>query len=84
MNNKKLIGVAAVLIGILLFGIACVYFAEPAKALPSFMPGFDPTEVKHHFKHGIGALFLALGCFALAWFQTGTKKSSSASATPEK
>jgi Na+/H+ antiporter NhaD/arsenite permease-like protein len=73
---RKLI-VPAVILGVVLVVVAIVYFAEPAKSLPSFFPGHlsaSSSEADHHHtKHGIAALVLALGCFAFAWFQTGPK-----------
>lgn len=69
---KPLVIIAGI-IGIVLVICAVVYFVEPAKSLPSFFPGHDATLGKMHYKHGIGALFLGLVCFAFAWFQTGKK-----------
>src|SRR5205085_12667757 len=40
---------------------------------PSFFPGHEAGLTKYHYKHGIGALLLGLGCFAFAWFQSGKK-----------
>jgi hypothetical protein len=73
MNKKLLVGIAVVL-GILLLVVAGIYFIEPAKSLPSFFPGHDPEIAKHHTKHAIGAVCLALAAFAFAWFQSGKKK----------
>jgi uncharacterized membrane protein HdeD (DUF308 family) len=69
--------VPAVVIGVLLIVVAIVYFAEPAKSLPSFFPGhvsaLSSEADHHHTKHGIAAVVVALACFAFAWFQTGPK-----------
>jgi hypothetical protein len=73
MSNPRLIAAAAVLAGVLLIVIAIVYFAEPAKSLPSFFPGHQSGSTHHHAKHGIAALLLGIGAFILAWFQTGPK-----------
>jgi uncharacterized membrane protein HdeD (DUF308 family) len=69
---RKLI-IPAVAVGVLLVVVAIVYFAEPAKSLPSFFPGHAAKGSYHHTKHGIAALVVAFACFAFAWFQTGTK-----------
>jgi len=61
------------IIGLLLIIAAIVYFITPANSLPGFFPGHDATLTKAHFKHGIGAFLLGLGCFAFAWFQSGKK-----------
>jgi uncharacterized membrane-anchored protein YitT (DUF2179 family) len=73
--EKKLLLFSAVVIGILLIVISVIYFITPAKSLPGFFPGFDPTLTKAHFKHGIGALLLGLGAFVFAWFKSGKKSS---------
>ena len=74
--NKVIVWLVGI-IGLLLLIAAYVYFTTPANALPAFLPGHDVTLNKTHYKHGIGALFLGLACFAFAWFQSGKKKSSS-------
>lgn len=80
VNNRALIPLA-ILAGVILLVIAGVYFAEPAKSLPSFFPGHVGTgsaeAAHHHVKHGIAALVVALGAFVLAWFQTGPKRGPS-------
>ncbi len=80
---RKLV-IPAVVLGVVLLAVAVVYFVTPEHSLPSFFPGHAATgsaEANHHHtKHGIAALVVALGCFAFAWFQTGPKTSSTASA----
>jgi hypothetical protein len=72
--------IAAIIAGIVLIVIAIVYFAEPAKSLPSFFPGHDAHSSTTHVKHGIAALLLGLGCFVLAWFATGPRSGGASSA----
>jgi hypothetical protein len=50
-----------------------VYWIEPAKSLPSVLPGHQAGSSHHHVKHGIAAFVLGLGAFVLAWFQTGPR-----------
>jgi hypothetical protein len=73
MSNPRLIAIAAAIAGVILIVIAIVYFAEPAKSLPSFFPGHQAGSTHHHAKHGIAALALGIGAFVLAWFQTGPR-----------
>jgi hypothetical protein len=73
MSNPRLVAGAAAVAGLVLVVIAIVYFAEPAKSLPSFFPGHQAGSSHHHFKHGIAALALGLAAFAFAWFRTGPK-----------
>lgn len=79
MSDRFLVALAIV-VGIVLIVIAGVYFAEPAKSLPSFFPGHQAGSAHHHVKHGIAALLLGLACFVFAWFRSGPKRS--APATP--
>jgi hypothetical protein len=84
MNNLRKLAIPAALLGVLLVVVAVIYFVEPAHSLPSFFPGHvsasDSEAAHHHTKHGIAALVVALACFAFAWFQTGPKTQSAASA----
>jgi len=75
--NRKLLITLAVILGVVFIAIAIVYFSQPASALPGFFPGHAGSGASaadrhhHHAKHGIAALVLGLGCWVLAWFQTG-------------
>ena len=73
--NSKLLVLIAVVAGVSFLAVSVIYFTQPAKSLPNFFPGYDLTITKTHFKHGIGALFLGLGAFVLAWFKSGKKSS---------
>jgi hypothetical protein len=63
----------ALLGGIVLIVLAVVYFVEPSKSLPGFIPGHEAGSSHHHVKHGLACLFLGLACLAYAWFATGKK-----------
>jgi hypothetical protein len=78
MRNDRLLVALAVLAGIVLIVIAIVYWAEPAKSLPSFFPGHTAGSGHHHVKHGIAAFVLGLACFVFAWFRTGPKRGAGA------
>jgi len=71
---RKYLVPLAVILGIALIVIGIVYFAEPAKSLPSFFPGHEAGSTHHHTKHGIAAVLVGLACFVFAWFNTGPKK----------
>ena len=62
----------AIVLGILLIAVAAIYWIEPAGSLPAFFPGHDAGSSDHHFKHGILAFVLGVGCLVFAWFQTGS------------
>jgi len=78
VKNRALIPLA-IIVGVILLVIAGIYFAEPARSLPSFFPGHAGTgsseAAHHHVKHGIAAIVVALGAFVFAWFQTGPQRS---------
>ena len=76
--NRRLLASLAIVVGIALIVIAIVYWAEPAKSLPSFFPGHQAGSNHHHTKHGIAAFLVGLASFAFAWFNTGPKRSRTA------
>ena len=63
-----------VILGVVLLVVGIVYFAEPAKSLPSFFPGHQAAVTKHHDKHAIAALLVGLAAFAIAWISSGTRR----------
>jgi hypothetical protein len=65
--------VLALVAGVVLIVLGIVYFVEPAKSLPGFVPGHQAGSTHHHVKHGIAAAVLSAGCFIFAWFQSGPK-----------
>ena len=71
MTKNRALILPAVILGLLLIVVAVLYFVDPAKSLPSFFPGHAAGSTHHHTKHGIAALVVGLGCFVVAWFQTG-------------
>ena len=79
MDRRRLLALAAIAAGIVLIAIAAVYWAEPAKSLPSFFPGHQAGSAHHHVKHGIASFLVGLACFAFAWFNTGPSKARSGS-----
>ena len=61
----------AVILGVILLVIAAIYFIDDADSLPSFFPGHEAGSSHVHFKHGLAAAVLGIGCFVFAWFQSG-------------
>ena len=72
-STRRLVAIGAAVVGVLLLVVAVVYWVEPASSLPGFFPGHEAGSDRHHVKHGIAALVVALCLFAFAWFQTGKK-----------
>ena len=73
MSKNRWTVIAACIAGVAFVAIAIIYFAEPAKSLPAWLPGHTAGSVHHHVKHGIAALMLGVGAFVFAWFQTGPR-----------
>jgi hypothetical protein len=78
VDNRRLLAILAVILGIALIAVAIVYWAEPAKSLPSFFPGHQGGSNHHHTKHGIASFLVGLACLVFAWFNTGPKRTSTA------
>jgi hypothetical protein len=78
MPNDRLLTIASLVIGLVLIVIAIVYWAEPAKSLPSFWPGHEAGSGHHHVKHGIAAFLVGVACLVFAWFRTGPKRTTTA------
>jgi hypothetical protein len=77
-NNRALAGIAAI-VGVAFVVLAVVYWAEPAKSLPSWIPGHQAGSGHHHVKHGIAACLVGLALLVYAWFQTGQNRLQRAS-----
>jgi ammonia channel protein AmtB len=76
LNSRPVVLIAGI-VGIALIVIAFIYWAEPAKSLPSFFPGHEAGSNHHHVKHGIASLLVGLALLVFAWFQTGPKRARS-------
>lgn len=57
--------------------IAVVYLVTAANALPSFFPGHAAHATKHHTKHGLAALAVAVVALIGAWFTTAPARTTS-------
>ncbi len=66
-----LVGVA-----LLFIILAVVYFVTPANQLPSVLPGHDAHLTKHHIKHGLAMLGIAVVALIGAWFTTAPARST--------
>jgi len=74
MDQRRLLTVLAVVIGLALVALAVVYWVEPARSLPSWIPGHQAGSAHHHVKHGIASFLVGLASLVYAWFQTGSSK----------
>jgi ammonia channel protein AmtB len=71
VDRRRLLALLAIIAGIALIVIAAIYWAEPAKSLPSFFPGHQSGSNHHHVKHGIASFLVGVACLVFAWFNTG-------------
>ena len=69
--------IIAIVLGVLFIVIGIMYFTQTAGNLPSFFPGYQMNAHFHHMKHGIAAIVVGIACLVFAWFQSGSKVTSS-------
>jgi len=70
VQRDRLLVSVAVVVGLALIVLAVVYWAEPAKSLPSWLPGHEAGSDHHHVKHGIASFLLGVACLVFAWFRS--------------
>ena len=71
-DRRRFLVPIAVVLGVLFIGLAILYAVEPAGSLP--LPdalGHEAGSSHHHTKHAIASFFLGVGCFIVAWFESG-------------
>jgi amino acid permease len=56
--------------------LAIVYFVTPANQLPSVFPGHTAHATRHHTKHGLAALGVAVVALIGAWFTTAPARAT--------
>jgi hypothetical protein len=78
VERGRLLVSLAVLVGLALIVLAVVYWVEPAKSLPSWLPGHEAGSGHHHVKHGIASFLVGLACLVFAWFRSAGPRPRSA------
>lgn len=71
MKNRKLAVVACGVAAVVFVGLAILYFTRSAQDLPAFLPGHQAGLTKHHTKHGLAMLGLAVFCVIGGWMLSG-------------
>jgi uncharacterized membrane protein HdeD (DUF308 family) len=66
MAVPRLVVLVLVVLGVLGIAAGVVYFAEPAKSLPSVLPGHITGSTAHRTLRGIAAVVIGLVLLALA------------------
>ncbi len=78
VERGRLLVWLAVIAGVALIVLAVVYWVEPAKSLPSWIPGHEAGSNHHHVKHGIAAFLVGVACLVFAWFRSAGPRPRSA------
>jgi amino acid permease len=71
MTKRRNLIAPAIVLAIVFFGLALLYWVDSASSLPSFIPGHEAGSSHHHIKHGIASFVVGLALLIFAWFQTG-------------
>jgi hypothetical protein len=74
VTARRLIAVGLGVLGLLGIVAAIVYFAEPAKSIPSVLPGHIAGSTVHRTKRGAAALILGLALLVLAGYVVYTER----------
>jgi len=56
------------IIALIFIVVAIIYVAEPAKSLPSFVPGHIANSTGHHPLRAVGSLVIGIVFAVGAWF----------------
>jgi NADH:ubiquinone oxidoreductase subunit 5 (subunit L)/multisubunit Na+/H+ antiporter MnhA subunit len=73
-NAPIYVTAALVVLAIALIIVGIVYLTDTAAQLPSFFPGHKAGAKRHHDKHGILAIVLAVIALVGAWLSAGRKR----------
>jgi len=71
---KKIKITVLIILGVLFIGLGIYYWLTKAGSLPSWLPGYEAGSDDIHFKHGLAAAVLGVGCFIWAWFASAPAK----------
>jgi hypothetical protein len=67
--------VVLILVAALFIAGGIYYFVTPAHELAPFVPGHEAHGTKHHIKHGLALIGLAVLALIGAWFTTAPEES---------
>src|SRR5262249_29258165 len=70
VDRGRLLVWLALVVGVALIVLALVYWAEPAKSRPPWIPGHEAGSNHHHIKHGIASFLVGVACLVFAWFRS--------------
>ncbi len=83
-SGRTILAVLLGIIALLFIVVAIIYAIEPAKSLPSFIPGHIANSAGHHPLREIGSLVIGVVFAVGAWFARAYKPKPRAAAQNNK
>jgi hypothetical protein len=83
-SGKKILAVILGIVAVIFIVVAVIYLAEPAKSLPSFIPGHISSSTGHHPIRAVGSLVVGIIFAVGAWFTLAYKPKPQAAAPADK
>jgi multisubunit Na+/H+ antiporter MnhB subunit len=72
-SGRTILAVILAIIALVFIVIAVIYIAEPARSLPSFVPGRVATSTGHHPLRAVGSFVVGIVFAVGAWFALAYK-----------
>jgi amino acid permease len=83
-SGKTILAVILGIIALVFIVVAVIYLAEPAKSLPSFIPGHIAGSTGHHPLKATGSLVVGIIFAVGAWFALAYKPKPAAPASNDR
>jgi preprotein translocase subunit SecY len=83
-SGRTILAVILGIIALIFIVVAIIYVAEPAKSLPSFVPGHIAGSTGHHPLRAVGSLIIGIVFAVGAWFALAYKPRPAAAAPNDK
>jgi drug/metabolite transporter (DMT)-like permease len=83
-SGRTILAVILGVIAVVFIVVAVIYLAEPAKSLPSFIPGHIANSSGHHPLKATGSLVVGIVFAVGAWFTLAYKPKPQAPATNDR
>jgi len=83
-SGRTILAVILGIIALIFIVVAIIYIAEPAKSLPSFIPGHIAGSAGHHPLRAAGSFIIGIVFAVGAWFALAYKPKPQAAAQNNK
>jgi drug/metabolite transporter (DMT)-like permease len=83
-SGRTILAVILGIIAVIFIVVAIIYLAEPAKSLPSFIPGHIAGSTGHHPLKATGSLVVGIIFAVGAWFALAYKPKPQAAETSDR